>query len=343
MSELEERTFFAAVESHRRGLRLHCYRMLGSSQDGDDVVQETLIRAWRSRSSLEDASRLRPWLYRIATNACLDELRRRPKRAMPQDASAPAEPVWPVASPRGDEALWIEPMPDTWLHGELDDPWARHSARESVALAFVAALHVLSPVQRATLLLRDVVGLSADETARALDIGVGAANSALFRARETVAKKLGGREPGEFVECAGEIDEALLARYVRAYEEANVDELVALFHEDLTTTMPPYPTWISGRAANEVFYRGMLASGPSGALIVRTHANTRPAFAFYRADAPGQPRTLRAIQVVGVRDGAIATVDHFLVPGLARVFELPPVVAPATLASDREMAEDGIA
>jgi RNA polymerase sigma-70 factor (ECF subfamily) len=186
---------------------------------------------------------------------------------------------------------------------------------------------VLSPAQRATLLLRDVVGLSAEETARALDLGVAAANSALFRARETVAKKLGGREAGDFAESAGEIDEALLARYVRAYEEANVDALVALFHEDLTTSMPPYSAWISGRAANEAFYRKMLARGPAGAHIVRTRANARPALAFYRAEA-GQPFRLRAIQVVGTRDGKIATVDHFMVPALARVFGLPEVYDP---------------
>ncbi|HET6584200.1 MAG TPA: nuclear transport factor 2 family protein, partial [Nannocystaceae bacterium] len=203
---------------------------------------------------------------------------------------------------------------------------ARYSLKESVALAFVAALHVLSPVQRATLLLRDVVGLSGEETARALDIGVGAANSALFRARDTVAKKLGGRSAGDFAQRAGEIDEALLARYVRAYEQADVDELVALFHEDVTTSMPPYAAWISGRAANEAFYRGMMAQAPSGVHLVRTSANARPALAFYRADSPAEPRTLRAIQVVGVRDGKIATVDHFLLPALARVFGLPAVV-----------------
>jgi RNA polymerase sigma-70 factor (ECF subfamily) len=215
-------------------------------------------------------------------------------------------------------------MPDTWLEGETaQDPAVRYSLKESVALAFVAAIHVLSPAQRATLLLRDVVGFSAEETAHALRLGVAAANSALFRARETVAKKLGGREAGDFAESAGEIDEALLGRYVRAYEEANVDELVALFHEDMTTSMPPYAAWISGRAANEAFYRAMLAKGPTGAHLVRTRANARPALAFYRADARGLPRRLRAIQVVGGRDGKIASVDHFILPTLAHVFGLP--------------------
>src|SRR5262249_6417298 len=157
------------------------------------------------------------------------ELKKRPTRAMPQDASPSSEPAWPLAVPPLEEAAWIEPMPDVWLSGEAEnDPSAQYTLKESVALAFIAALHVLSPAQRATLLLRDVVGLSAEETARALDLGLGAANSALFRARETVTKKLGGREAGDFAAAAGEIDEALLARYVQAYEEANVDALVAL-------------------------------------------------------------------------------------------------------------------
>ena len=324
-----ERAFFDAVEPFRRALRLHCYRMLGSSHDGDDAVQETLIRAWSARDSLDDASRLRPWLYRIATNACLDELKKRPRRAMPQDLSESNQPGWPLSAAPEDEAVWIEPMPDTWLGGEAErDPDARYTLKESVALAFVAAIHVLSPTQRATLLLRDVVGLSAEETARVLDLGVGAANSALFRARDTVAKKLGGRAAGDFAASAGEVDQALLARYVRAYEEANIDDLVALFHEDVTTSMPPWAAWVAGHAANEVFYRQMLAGGPTGARVVVTHANARPALAFYRPAAPGAPLPLRAIQVFGVRDGKIATIDHFMIPRLARVFGLPDTLPP---------------
>ena len=328
MSELAERAFFDSVAPLRGALRLHCYRMLGSSFDGDDAVQETLIRAWRSQDTLDDPSRLRPWLYRIATNACLDELRKRPKRGMPQDASSPVDAAWPLPPP-GDEATYIEPMPDLWLSGEATDPAARYSLKESVALAFVAALHVLSPAQRATLLLRDVVGLSAEETSRALDLGLAATNSALFRARETVAKKLGGREAGDFAEAAGDIDEALLARYVRAYEDANVDELIALFHEDVTTAMPPFAEWLFGRTANERFYRQMLATGPTGVKMMRTRANARPALAFYRMPAPAGPSTespphrLTAIQVLGVRDGKIANIDHFMLPRLAHVFGLP--------------------
>ncbi len=327
--ETAERAFFDAVAPYRAALRLHCYRMLGSSHDGDDAVQETLIHAWRARATLEDEGRLRPWLYRIATNACLDELKKRPRRAMPQDSSSPIDPVWPLSISPEPEAVWIEPMPDTWMAGEAPDPAAQdpsvqYTLKESVTLAFVAALHVLSPAQRATLLLRDVVGLSAEETALALDLNLGAANSALFRARETVEKKLGGREAGDFAESAGEIDQALLARYVRAYEEANIDDLIAMFHRDIVTAMPPFAAWISGSAANAAFYRGMLdATLTSGTRIVLTRANARPALAFYRKDTPEGVLRLRAIHVVGMRDGKIANVDHFMQPLLAGVFGLP--------------------
>src|SRR5215470_14016509 len=192
MHDEVDRFFLRAVEPLRGAIRLHCYRMLGSSHDGDDVVQETLLRAWRAKDSLGDPDRLRPWLYRIATNVCLDELKRRPRRLLASDAAPPSEDAGPPF-PRVEEPVWLEPMPDAWLVGaEPADPHARYALKESVALAFVAVLQCLSAVQRATLLLRDVAGLSAEETADALGIGVGAANSALFRARAAVEEKLGG-------------------------------------------------------------------------------------------------------------------------------------------------------
>jgi len=215
-------SLFEKMESLRGGLRLHCYRMLGSSHDGDDVVQDVLLRAWRARSTLEEPAMLRPWLYRIATNACLDELRRRPRRALASEMHpAASDPRAPLAASI-DEPVWLEPMPNTWLTAADDPgPLASYALKESVALAFVAALQVLSPVQRATLLLRDVVGLSAEETAAALEVGVAAANSALFRARTAVSEKLGARDPSEFA-AAAEVNEALLARYLRAWEERDV-------------------------------------------------------------------------------------------------------------------------
>lgn len=323
MRDEPDGSFLDAVEPLRGALRLHCYRMLGSSHDGDDVVQETMLRAWRARESLDDPSLLRPWLYRIATNACMDELKRRPRRALSSDAFPPADPSASYAAPIH-EPVWLEPMPDAWLASAgAVDPSAKYTLKESVALAFVAALHMLSAAQRATLLLRDVVGLSAEETAEALGMSVAAANSALFRARTAVEEKLGGRDASAFA-AGADVDEALLARYVRAFEEANIEELVALFHDDVKTTMPPSPTWIAGRAANEVFYRQMFAKLGRGAVrVVRTAANGQPAFGFYRAASPGAPRTLHAIQVVLLRDGKLASMDHFMTSEAFPVFAMP--------------------
>jgi RNA polymerase sigma-70 factor (ECF subfamily) len=323
MPPRDEAAFVESMAPLRAGIRLHCYRMLGSSHDGDDVVQETMLRAWRAKDSLEDDALLKPWIYRIATNVCLDELRRRPKRLLASDAYPPAEDAGPPFT-KIEEPIWLEPMPDTWLEGAVArDPHAHYTMKESVALAFVAALHCLSPVQRAALLLRDVVGLTASETAEALGIGLEAANSALFRARSAVEEKLGGRDPGT-VAAHAQVDEGLLARYVRAFEEANLDAIVALFHADVRTTMPPMPVWVQGREANERFYRklfGRLTAGHFRHLHVG--ANGQPALAFYRPDAPDGPHVLHAIQLVSTRDGAIATIDHFMLPEVYPLFAVP--------------------
>jgi RNA polymerase sigma-70 factor (TIGR02960 family) len=320
-------SFLEAVEPLRSAIRVHCYRMLGSSHDGEDVLQETLLRAWRAKESLESPALLRPWLYRIATNVCLDELKRRPKRALASDAFPPAEDARPPFA-RIEEPIWLEPMPDSWLEGADErDPQARYALKESVALAFVAALQCLSPLQRATLLLRDVVGLSANETASALGIGLPAANSALFRARAAVQDKLGGCDPAAIAAHA-HVDEELLERYVRAFEEANLDAIVALFHDDMRTTMPPAPIWIAGRVENERFYRRLFGSlVPGHFRHLRTRANGQSALAFYRPDAPGAPHTLHAIQLVTTRDGRIATVDHFMLAEVFPLFSVPRELA----------------
>lgn len=323
MPDRPDAAFLQAVEPLRGAIRLHCYRMLGSSHDGEDMVQETMLRAWRAQDTLADRALLRPWLYRIATNACLDELKRRPPRLRVSDAGPPAsDPTGPI--PPGEEATWLEPMPDAWIaQGETANTEARHALKESVALAFVAALQMLAPAQRATLLLRDVVGLSAEETATALGMTLGAANSALFRARTTVEEKLAGRDAGSFASRTGEIDEALLAQYVRAFEDANMDALVALLHDDVRTTMPPSPMWIAGRAHNEAFFRQMFAAlRPGGVAHVRTAANGHAAFGFYRPAAPGGALQLYAIQVVTTRDGKVFTIDHFRQPAIFPLFGL---------------------
>ena len=308
-----EAAFAEAVEPLRPALRLHCYRMLGSSHDSDDLVQETLLRAWRARDALEDPTHLKPWLYRIATNACLDELARRPRRALASELRPAADPA-AAAADAIDEALWLEPMPDTWLAAApAADPAARYTLRESVALAFIAALQVLSPAQRAALLLRDVVGMSADEATAALDQSVSATNSALHRARTAIDERVVRRDPASFATTAA--DTAALAGYVRALAECDVEAMIALMHDDLHTTMPPSPTWIAGRAANEVFYRRMFANWQRGDVeAVPLGANGQPGFAFHRGGV------LRAIEVVELRDGLIARMHHFMQPALLSLF-----------------------
>lgn len=326
--------FLGLVVPHKKELRLHCYRMLGSSHDTDDVLQETLIRAWRAKSTLKDRAMLRPWLYRIATNLCLDEIKRRPRRALSTDSHPAAEYPLDAISPQIKEPVWLEPMPDSWLaETQSPDPSARYSLKESVALAFVAMLQMLSAEQRATLLLRDVVGLSAEEAADALGLSVSAANSALFRARTAVEKKIQGHGEDEF---SAQKDAALVARYVRAFEVADVDALVAILHDEVVTTMPPSPTWIDGREANIAFYKKMLLVRGSGyfrALV--TGINGKPGLAFYRPDAPGEPHTLHAIQSLEIRDDKIFRIDHFMMHEVFRLFDVPEAL-PARALDDQK-------
>jgi len=323
MEQEPDRAFVDLAMPFRPALRVHCYRMLGSVHDSDDVVQETLLRAWRARDTLEGPSHVRPWLYRIATNACLDELRRRPRRVLSSDAYPAADPnAYPA--PPIEEPVWLEPMPDTWLDG-AGEPESRYALKESVALAFVAALQFLTPVQRATLLLRDVVGLSAEETAEALAISVPAASSALFRARTTVEEKLVGKSMPSRTE---DVDEALLAQYVGAFESGDIDALVKLFHDDLTTTMPPRPTWIFGLAANTIFFKRMTPAWNAPVRIVRTRANGRDALALYRPEPGGAgPYTMRAIEVLEAKDGKIVRIDHFMTQEAFRTFDLPEQIS----------------
>jgi RNA polymerase sigma-70 factor (ECF subfamily) len=308
---IDDATFSAAVEPLRGALRVHCYRMLGSSHDSDDMVQETLLRAWRARGALEDPARVRPWLYRIATNACLDELKARPRRVLASALNPPSAPVLPAAEPL-DEALWLEPMPDAWLVAEAD-PAARYTLRESVALAFIAALQVLTPTQRAALLLRDVVGLSAEEAAETLGQSVSATNSVLHRARATIDERVARRDPAGFADATA--DAAVLEAYVRAIAASDVEAMIALMHDDIHTTMPPSPTWIAGRAANEAFYRAMFARWrPGDATVTPLGANGQPGFAFARGGK------VLAIEVVELQDGRILRMHHFMQPALLPLF-----------------------
>jgi RNA polymerase sigma-70 factor (ECF subfamily) len=312
-----DRSFEQLVGPYRDELRLHCYRMLGSSHDADDMVQETFVRAWRAKGSLDDPQAVRAWLYRIGTNVCFDELARHPKRAVPASAGPAGDPHAPPV-PTSEQA-WVQPCPDTWLGGVPVDPARTIELRESVALAFIAALQLLTAPQRAVLLLRDVVELTAEETADALEMSVPATKSALHRARAAV-------EEGALA-AEETIDANLLARYVQAWETADPEAMIALLHEEIMLAMPPSPTWFSGRAATAGFVRGYIV--PRARLqpvrLVRTGANGRTAFAVYREQRGAFQ--LEAIQGVSARAGAIVAIDHFLMPEVFGVFGLPLTLA----------------
>jgi RNA polymerase sigma-70 factor, ECF subfamily len=305
-------SFEALVEPHRAMLRLHCYRMLGSSNDSDDMVQETFIRAFRAQHTLRDPATARAWLHRIATNVCIDELARRPRRARGPELGPPADPDAPPMA-RTPDAEWLEPAPSAWLSGvspEGDSPAAQYTLKESIALAFVAALQVLTPPQRAVLLLRDVVGLSAAETAEALACSVSSANSTLHRARVALEERVGPR--GVWSPETG-VDRVLLERYVRAWEKGDLDAIIALLHDDVTLSMPPSPTWIAGRAAVARFFTSRVLQA------VREHrfrtalveANGSTAAGFYRLGDDGEGAFF-ALQVLEVKGERIRIIDHFM-------------------------------
>ena len=244
----DEDAFRRLVEPHRRELHAHCYRMLGSLQDAEDALQETLLRAWRGLGGFQGGRSLRPWLYRIATNVSLDAIAKRPKRVLHLDA-----PAWQPAEGPGTpllESIWIDPYPDE--HLGLEDghaaPEARYEQRESVELAFIAALQHLPARQRAVLILREVLGFSAREVAQALDTTAASVNSALQRARKTVDETLPEQSQQATLRSLGdERLRGLVQRYVEAWETRNVDAMVSLLVEDVTFAMPPFPCWFSGR------------------------------------------------------------------------------------------------
>jgi RNA polymerase sigma-70 factor (ECF subfamily) len=305
--------FDALVEPHRATLRLHCYRMLGSSHDSDDMVQETLVRAFRAQHTLEDPASARAWLHRIATNVCLDDLAKRPRRARGPELGPPSDPDAPPAA-RTPDAEWLEPAPSAWLAGaapEGGNPATEYTMKESVALAFVAALQVLTPPQRAVLLLRDVVGLSAAETAGALACSVSAANSTLHRARVTLEERVGPR--AGWSPEAGAVDRALLERYVRAWEKGDLGAIIALLHDDVTLSMPPSPTWLAGRTDVARFFtkRVLQAVRDNRFRSVLVAANGTVGAGFYRLDDDGEG-TFFALQVLAAKDGRIHVVDHFM-------------------------------
>jgi RNA polymerase sigma-70 factor, ECF subfamily len=299
-----------------RELHLHCYRMLGSLHDAEDLVQETLLRAWRAVGGFESRSSVRTWLYRIATNACLNALAERPRRALPSGLVPSSNPLDPSREPIL-EPVWLEPYPDRLLE-DLGDPAARYARREAIELAFLAAIQLLPPRQRAVLLLRDVLEWSAAEVADVLDVSASSVHSAVRRARATLAK----RAPGDSNVTAPTVSErALLERYIRAFERADSQGLARLLAEDVEMTMPPDPTWFRGRAHVLAFLRSRVFAVRGAIAVEPTAANRHPAVALYERGADSE-RGL-SIQVLTYSDRLVASITGFIGDELFPAFGLP--------------------
>jgi RNA polymerase sigma-70 factor (ECF subfamily) len=319
--------FAAATARYRRELQVHCYRMLGSLDDAEDTVQETFLRAWRRRDSFRQRSTLRAWLYGIATNACLDALDRQKlqRRLLPQAV----EPAWDphAAPPPASEIDWLDPYPDRLLDavaGEQPSLDETIIAGETIELAFMVAIQLLPPRQRAVLILRDVLDWSARETAGTLGLTLIAANSALQRARETLKRHL----PERRLDSAGgtpaaAAERVLLERYVEAWHRADVDSLVALLREDAKLAMPPTPAWYDGRESVRAFLvNHPLGSGSPRHVHVPTRANRQPAFAVFLVDEQGTRPV--GVEVLRIENGAIAEIQIFRDPRLVERFGVTP-------------------
>lgn len=298
----------AELERYRRELTGYCYRMLGSSFEAEDAVQDTMVRAWRNIEKFEGRSSLRSWLYRIATNVCLDMLNAGNRRARPMDLSGPT-PVAQAQLSARPEATWLEPVPDGRVLPSAVDPAETALERESIRLAFIAALQHLPPKQRAVLILREVLAWKAAEVAELLDTSVASVNSALQRARATLAES-----PPTESDASNPLDEEqrkLLERYVAAFEGYDMEALTAVLHDDATLSMPPYDLWLQG---HENIVGWMLGVGAvcRGSRLVPTVANGMPAFAHYHEAPDGDGHVPWALMVMEIRDGKIAGINSFL-------------------------------
>jgi RNA polymerase sigma-70 factor, ECF subfamily len=309
------------LEQHRSELTGYCYRMLGSPFEAEDAVQDTFVRAWRSLDRFEGRASLRSWLYRIATNVCLDMLSGRERRARPMDLGPAREPVLANLTELP-EVTWIEPVPDSSVAPE-GDPADVAVARETIRLAFVAALQHLPPRQRAVLILCEVLRWKASEVAELLETSVASVNSALQRARATLdAADLSATD------AAAELDEEnreLLSRYVEAFEAYDVERLTSLIHEDATQSMPPYDLWLHGRDDIFKWWFGPGIGCSGSRVIPTTAANGSPAFGQYKPSEAGSGHDAWALQVVEIAEGRIVELTFFLdTTRLFPLFGLPP-------------------
>jgi RNA polymerase sigma-70 factor (ECF subfamily) len=304
------------LEQYRRELTGYCYRMLGSAHEAEDAVQNTMLRAWRALPRFDDQAGLRPWLYRIATNVCIDMINGRSRRALPMDVARVGTSEGRLIDRRPGSA-WIEPAPDSLVLPSDGDPAERAVARESVRLAFIAALQRLAPRQRAVLILRDVLHWRAGEVAALLESTTDSVNSSLRRARAALEPIDRDSTPGQ----PSDDDRATLAAYVEAFERDDVNALVALLREDAIVEMPPFELWLRGAAD----IRDWLIAHDAlrDHLLVPVQANGTPAAAVYVPTAPGGTPTAFAIHVLDVVDGHISAIRSFIDPALFALFGLP--------------------
>jgi RNA polymerase sigma-70 factor, ECF subfamily len=321
----DERAYDRLVEPHRDELRAHCYRMLGSAADAEDALQEALLRAWRGLPRFEGRSSLRSWLYTIATNVCLKAIERRPKLVLPIDYGPSADPHDGPGQPLV-ESVWVEPYPDDRLalDNALAGPEARYEQRESVELAFIAALQHLPARQRAVLILRDVLGFSAREVAQALDTTPGSVDSALQRAHRTVDERLPEQSQQATLRALGDDRlRAIVDEFVAAWERADIDAVVALLADDAALTMPPRPTWYRGHEAIAAFLEGWPFASGNEWRNVPTRANGQPAFGEYIWNAEEERFIPHGILVLTLDGAKIGEITAFLTPGAFERFGLP--------------------
>jgi RNA polymerase sigma-70 factor, ECF subfamily len=319
------------LEPHRAALQLHCYRMTGSLQDAEDLVQETFMRALKNYGSFQGRSLLLTWLYRIATNVCLDMLRKRRRRQLRPNGPA-SDPSEPVGAPT-EELLWLEPYPETKLIDTGDTPEERSLKRENISLAFLAMLQFLPPRQRAILILSDVLDWSAREVAESLATSVSSVESALHRARATLDKHHNMSEANLGAASFDKTNtQALLDRLVNAWEADDLDGVVALLHQDVVLSMPPFSSWYQGREA----VHAILALHPfgqrrrAGWRLSPTRANGQPAFVLYRADQPGEAYQAFGLMVLSITPSSstasVSALTIFKNAALAGQFGFPLIV-----------------
>jgi len=334
----DEKAFGRLIEPHRGELQAHCYRMLGSVQDAEDALQDALLRAWRGLPQFAGRSTLRSWLYKIATNSCLDVIGRRPQRVLPVDFGPAADPHDGIKPPIA-ESVWVEPYPDQMFDvgDRLLGPEARYEQRESVELAFVAALQHLPAQQRAVLILREVLGFSAKEVADALDSSVASVNSALQRARSATSERLPEESQQATLRALGDDRiQALVERYMLAWEAGDVDTIVDLLTDDVTIAMPPMPTWYRGLDGAIGFLKGYVfaerarreelvgfAAEERRVRALPTWVSGQPAFAVYHWDEEAGGYTPVALQVLTLRGDRIRDITAFVNPTLMRRLGLP--------------------